>query len=85
MGVRLYSSIPLALLLYLLLVHYFITMCYHCTIIVLVLSNTLSSAQQLKVSEDRLTVTGEKGYCLARATHSAKHGAYYFEVDILTR
>ena len=39
------------------------------------------SAQQLKVSEDRLTVTGEKGYCLARATHSAKHGAFYFEVD----
>ena len=40
------------------------------------------SAQQLKVSEDRLTVTGEKGYCLARATHSAKHGAFYFEVDL---
>lgn len=26
-------------------------------------------APQLKVSEDRLTVTGEKGYCMVRCTH----------------
>lgn len=26
-------------------------------------------APQLKVSEDRLSVTGEKGYCMIRATH----------------
>lgn len=26
-------------------------------------------AQQLKIAEDRLSVTGEKGYCMARATH----------------
>lgn len=26
-------------------------------------------APQLKVSEDRLSVTGEKGYCMARASH----------------
>lgn len=27
-------------------------------------------APQLKVAEDRLAVTGEKGYCMIRATHS---------------
>lgn len=27
-------------------------------------------APQLRVSEDRLAVTGEKGYCMIRATHS---------------
>jgi hypothetical protein len=27
-------------------------------------------APQLHISEDRLSVTGEKGYCMARATHS---------------
>lgn len=26
-------------------------------------------AQQLKIAEDRLTVTGDKGYCQVRATH----------------
>lgn len=26
-------------------------------------------APQLRVSEDRLAVTGEKGYCMVRATH----------------
>lgn len=29
-------------------------------------------APQLKISEDRLAVTGEKGYCMVRATH-CKH------------
>ena len=27
------------------------------------------SASQLRVGEDRLTVTGDKGYCMVRATH----------------
>lgn len=39
-------------------------------------------APQLKVSEDRLSVTGERGYCMARATHAAHHGSYYYEVTI---
>ncbi|KAI1287054.1 Set1/Ash2 histone methyltransferase complex subunit ASH2 [Halotydeus destructor] len=39
-------------------------------------------APQLKVSEDRLTVTGERGYCMARATHGANIGSYYYEVHI---
>ena len=30
---------------------------------------TVVAAPQLKVSDDRLTVTGEKGYSMIRATH----------------
>lgn len=30
-------------------------------------------APQLKISEDRLAVTGEKGYCTVRATHGKKN------------
>ena len=40
-------------------------------------------APQLKVSEDRLALTGEKGYCMARATHGVHHGSYYFEVNMV--
>ncbi|XP_024082819.1 set1/Ash2 histone methyltransferase complex subunit ASH2 isoform X1 [Cimex lectularius] len=39
-------------------------------------------ASQLKVSDDRLTVTGEKGYCMVRATHSVSRGTWYYEVTI---
>ncbi|KFM68950.1 Set1/Ash2 histone methyltransferase complex subunit ASH2, partial [Stegodyphus mimosarum] len=39
-------------------------------------------APQLKVSEDRLSVTGEKGYCMARATHGVNRGTWYFECII---
>ncbi|XP_037951239.1 set1/Ash2 histone methyltransferase complex subunit ASH2 isoform X2 [Teleopsis dalmanni] len=39
-------------------------------------------AQQLKITEDRLAVTGEKGYCMVRATHSVNRGNWYFEVTI---
>lgn len=39
-------------------------------------------APQLKVGEDRLTITGEKGYCMLRATHGATLGSYYYEVNI---
>lgn len=39
-------------------------------------------APQLKVSEDRLTVTGDKGYATVRATHAVTKGAWYFEVTI---
>ncbi|KAL9899009.1 set1/Ash2 histone methyltransferase complex subunit ash2 isoform 1-T1 [Glossina fuscipes fuscipes] len=39
-------------------------------------------APQLKISEDRLAVTGEKGYCMVRATHSVNRGCWYFEVTI---
>ncbi|XP_046806681.1 set1/Ash2 histone methyltransferase complex subunit ASH2 isoform X3 [Lucilia cuprina] len=39
-------------------------------------------APQLKISEDRLAVTGEKGYCMVRATHSVNRGRWYFEVTI---
>ncbi|CAL1287269.1 unnamed protein product [Larinioides sclopetarius] len=39
-------------------------------------------APQLKVSDDRLSVTGEKGYCMARATHGVNRGTWYFEMTI---
>lgn len=39
-------------------------------------------APQLKISDDRLSVTGEKGYCMIRATHSVSRGSWYFEVRI---
>jgi Set1/Ash2 histone methyltransferase complex subunit ASH2 len=40
-------------------------------------------APQLKISDDRLSVTGEKGYCMARATHGVRYGTYYYEITIV--
>uniref|UniRef100_A0A0M3HGM7 B30.2/SPRY domain-containing protein n=1 Tax=Ascaris lumbricoides TaxID=6252 RepID=A0A0M3HGM7_ASCLU len=37
-------------------------------------------AYQLKLSDDRLAVTGFEGYCVARATHAVSHGTWYYEV-----
>ncbi|XP_064632131.1 set1/Ash2 histone methyltransferase complex subunit ASH2-like [Lineus longissimus] len=39
-------------------------------------------APQLKLSDDRMTVTGDKGYSMVRATHGVNRGAWYFEVNI---
>ncbi len=39
-------------------------------------------APQLKLTEDRLTVTGEKGYSMVRATHGVSNGKWYFEATI---
>nr|WAB05091.1 trithorax protein Ash2 [Colaphellus bowringi] len=39
-------------------------------------------ASQLKISEDRLAVTGEKGYSTVRATHSVTKGTWYWEATI---
>ncbi|XP_033215489.1 set1/Ash2 histone methyltransferase complex subunit ASH2 isoform X2 [Belonocnema kinseyi] len=39
-------------------------------------------APQLRVSEDRLAVTGEKGYCMIRATHCVSRGKWYWEATI---
>uniref|UniRef100_A0A672M2D5 B30.2/SPRY domain-containing protein n=1 Tax=Sinocyclocheilus grahami TaxID=75366 RepID=A0A672M2D5_SINGR len=39
-------------------------------------------APQLKISDDRLTVTGEKGYSMVRASHGVRKGAWYFEVTV---
>ncbi|KAG0417236.1 hypothetical protein HPB47_005771 [Ixodes persulcatus] len=43
---------------------------------------TACIAPQLKLSDDRLSVTGEKGYCMIRATHGVEEGSWYFEVSI---
>ncbi|XP_018617919.1 set1/Ash2 histone methyltransferase complex subunit ASH2 isoform X1 [Scleropages formosus] len=39
-------------------------------------------APQLKISDDRLTVTGEKGYSMVRASHGVRKGSWFFEVSI---
>ncbi|CAF1080785.1 unnamed protein product [Didymodactylos carnosus] len=39
-------------------------------------------AQQLKLNDDRLTVTGDKGYCSIRSTHCVSHGSWYYEVTV---
>ncbi|XP_063703607.1 set1/Ash2 histone methyltransferase complex subunit ASH2 [Culicoides brevitarsis] len=39
-------------------------------------------APQLKISEDRLQLTGDKGYCMTRATHYVSRGTWYYEVTI---
>ncbi|XP_077478616.1 set1/Ash2 histone methyltransferase complex subunit ASH2 isoform X3 [Stigmatopora argus] len=39
-------------------------------------------APQLKISDDRLTVTGEKGYSMVRASHGVRKGSWYFEVTV---
>ncbi|XP_069069542.1 set1/Ash2 histone methyltransferase complex subunit ASH2 isoform X1 [Pleurodeles waltl] len=39
-------------------------------------------APQLKISDDRLTVIGEKGYSMVRASHGVRKGAWYFEICV---
>ncbi|XP_072051173.1 set1/Ash2 histone methyltransferase complex subunit ASH2-like [Amphiura filiformis] len=39
-------------------------------------------APQVKIADNRLTATGEKGYCMVRATHGTNRGAWYFEVKV---
>ncbi|KAF5291901.1 hypothetical protein FQR65_LT11385 [Abscondita terminalis] len=39
-------------------------------------------APQLKISEDRLAVTGEKGYSMVRATHWVNRGCWYWEATV---
>ncbi|CAH8654642.1 unnamed protein product [Heterobilharzia americana] len=50
-----------------------------CSQVVLSLSDR---ANHLKVHESQLSVTGEKGYCMVRATHSVHSGTWYFEATI---
>ncbi|TRY88154.1 hypothetical protein DNTS_029456 [Danionella cerebrum] len=38
--------------------------------------------ERLKISDDRLTVTGEKGYSMVRASHGVRKGSWYFEVTV---
>ncbi|XP_069823193.1 set1/Ash2 histone methyltransferase complex subunit ASH2 [Dendropsophus ebraccatus] len=39
-------------------------------------------APQLKISDDRLTVLGEKGYSMVRASHGVRKGSWYFEMFV---
>lgn len=42
----------------------------------------VDKAAQLQLSDDRLALTGAKGYRLARATHGAHEGTWYCEVTV---
>ncbi|XP_037868744.1 set1/Ash2 histone methyltransferase complex subunit ASH2 isoform X1 [Bombyx mori] len=39
-------------------------------------------APQLRVAEDRLAVTGDRGYCTVRATHGVSRGSWYWEACV---
>jgi len=39
-------------------------------------------APQLKISDDRLTVTGEKGYSSVRSNYGVNRGEWYFEITV---
>ncbi|KAK7865162.1 hypothetical protein R5R35_002221 [Gryllus longicercus] len=39
-------------------------------------------APQLRISEDRLALTGDKGYCMVRATHAVSRGTWYWEATV---
>ena len=41
------------------------------------------SAAELNLSRDQLTVTGDKGFRMTRATHGAREGGWYWECEIL--
>lgn len=43
---------------------------------------SITTAPQLKISDDRLTVVGEKGYSMVRASHGVRKGAWYFEITV---
>lgn len=43
----------------------------------------IALAPQLKLSEDRLQVVGEKGYSVVRGSHGVSRGSYYFEVTLV--
>uniref|UniRef100_A0A915JYB4 USP8 dimerisation domain-containing protein n=1 Tax=Romanomermis culicivorax TaxID=13658 RepID=A0A915JYB4_ROMCU len=40
-------------------------------------------APQLKLNEDRMQVTGDKGYAVIRATHGVSKGAWFYEVNFV--
>eukprot|EP01134_Creolimax_fragrantissima_P008401 CFRG8401T1 len=48
-----------------------------------VLMSMQQRAKQLKLSEDQLSIIGDRGYCLALATHCVRSGTYYYEVRVL--
>ena len=46
--------------------------------------NRHDCAPQLTISKDGASVSGEKGYRMARATVGVRKGHYYFECEILS-
>lgn len=43
----------------------------------------MDCAPQLKLEDKELKLTGDKGYCMARATHGVRKGMWYYEVKVL--
>ena len=43
-----------------------------------------SRAPQLHLSDDRMTIKGEKGYSMVRGTHGVRKGNWYYEVELLS-
>lgn len=52
-------------------------------LVILILSVLIPAAHQLRIQDNHLTVTGEKGYSMVRATHSVHRGSWYFEVTMM--
>jgi Set1/Ash2 histone methyltransferase complex subunit ASH2 len=48
----------------------------------LILWSLNDRAPQIKVQDNRLTVIGDKGYCMIRATHGVSQGAWYYEINV---
>jgi Set1/Ash2 histone methyltransferase complex subunit ASH2 len=42
-------------------------------------------APQLRLGDDRMTVTGFEGYSVVRATHGVSQGTFYFEVNFYSQ
>eukprot|EP00039_Didymoeca_costata_P024667 m.11077 g.11077 ORF g.11077 m.11077 type:complete len:339 (-) comp4370_c0_seq1:3-1019(-) len=43
----------------------------------------MDRAPQLRLEESENKITGEKGYCMARATHGVRYGKWYYEARII--
>jgi len=41
-------------------------------------------APQLHLSDDRMTIKGEKGYSMVRGTHGVRKGDWYYEIELLS-
>ena len=47
-------------------------------------STLLFRAPQLHLSDDRMTIKGEKGYSMVRGTHGVRKGDWYYEIELLS-
>lgn len=50
----------------------------------LLFSSFILRAPQLHLSDDRMTIKGEKGYSMVRGTHGVRKGDWYYEIELLS-